>query len=97
MANEVRLIDANAIKYYDHMECYGAGIYRNNPIAYKDDIDEMPTVDAVEVVHAQWKVECKNRHKCSNCGFGRNTDTQMGWNFCPQCGADMRGDENERS
>ena len=48
--------------------------------------------DAVK--HGQWKVECKDRKKCSICGFGRNTETQMGWNFCPNCGARMDGDGN---
>lgn len=33
-----------------------------------------------------WNVECKNRLKCPACGLGRNTDTQLGWNYCPECG-----------
>lgn len=51
--DKMRLIDANDIQYYDRIECYGDGTRRNNPIAYKEDIDEIPTVDAVEVVHGQ--------------------------------------------
>lgn len=31
-------------------------------------------------------------HRCSNCNYWKN----MGiWNFCPYCGADMRGEDNE--
>jgi predicted RNA-binding Zn-ribbon protein involved in translation (DUF1610 family) len=39
--------------------------------------------------HGRWEVECKNRLRCSNCGAGRNTDTQIEWNYCPRCGAVM--------
>lgn len=45
--------------------------------------------------NGKWEIECRNRVKCPNCGFGRNTDTQMGWNFCPNCGESMVMD-NER-
>ena len=57
----------------------------------KKHIDDAP---AVEVVPGLWESECRNRYKCSNCGFGRNTEVQIGWNFCPNCGAKMDGDGN---
>lgn len=31
--------------------------------------------------------------KCSVCG--KNKDKYVTWNFCPNCGADMRGDTDE--
>lgn len=59
-------------------------------------IHAMPTVDAVEVIHGHWVPECKNRLRCSHCGFGRNTEVQIGWNYCPNCGACMDGgNDNE--
>ena len=87
MANEKRLIDANALWEKFESEPW----YEN---ADRDEIalpmvDDAPTVDAVEVVHAQWKVECKDRLKCSNCGLGRNAETQLEWDYCPRCGAKM--------
>lgn len=30
---------------------------------------------------------------CSSCGFGRNIEKQIGWKFCPNCGANMEGEE----
>ena len=57
-----------------------------------------PTVDAVPVKHGRW--ECSDHYEnavCSECGY----DTGEAWgfghgrgcyNFCPNCGADMRKD-----
>ena len=32
---------------------------------------------------------------CTVCHTERLDDKSTGWNFCPNCGADMRGDDNE--
>ena len=34
---------------------------------------------------------------CSICGWKKNTDihVNLGYNFCPNCGADMRGGQND--
>lgn len=59
-------------------------------------IEEAPTVDAVEVVHGEW-IDLREAYndvpavKCSACGkvrYGLET------NYCPDCGADMRGEKN---
>ena len=44
------------------------------------------TVPAVEEPNV-WVVECRNRYKCPKCNRGRNTDTQLGWEYCPFCGS----------
>ena len=98
MANEKRLIDANALLEKAYWRGERATVYNPYPIGEEvvnvSDIENALTVDAVEVVHAQWEVECRDRKKCSNCGHGRNTETQLGWNYCPNCGARMDGDSN---
>ena len=34
--------------------------------------------------------------QCDQCGYERNDcDTEKDTNFCPNCGADMRGDKDE--
>ena len=65
--------------------------YEATELAYKNGY-EKGKQDAVK--HGQWEMERKNWRKCSNCGFGRNIDTQRGWNYCPNCGAKMDGDGN---
>ena len=96
-----RLIDADALKLTAWPERYtGEGI------VYVEDIDNAPTVDAVEVVHGRWvgsgqwnhkPYRMKNKEKwqtylCSECGHsnGRRFNDK----YCPNCGAKMDGDGN---
>ena len=60
-------------------------------------IADAPTVDAAPVVQGEWKV-CEDDwnyetiYECLICGFGIKTEqgSKFDWNFCPNCGADMR-------
>lgn len=59
-------------------------------------VNNQPTVDAVEVVRGEWITKCMEgswthyRYSCSNCGSGFDSNS----NYCPNCGADMRGEKN---
>ena len=50
----------------------------------------LPTVDAVEVVHGRWLVENEASIRCSECCFNR-ASIKMPLNYCPMCGAKMVG------
>lgn len=58
-------------------------------------VEQMPTVDAVEVVHGHWD----EMADCSVCGMPAPTDDRIDYinicelNYCPYCGAKM--DEEE--
>lgn len=57
-----------------------------------------PTVDAVEVVHGRWKKASETMpiYRCSVCGernLFKNGNNVLS-NYCPSCGADMRGNDN---
>ena len=54
-------------------------------------IRKQPTVDAVEVVHGEWKHFENGIAYCSECGVYAVED---GTYYCPHCGANMRGKEN---
>ena len=90
MATEKRLIDANPL--IEHLvkcktEC--KGIFGSVCVAIKCFVEQMPTVDAVEVVHGRW-IPCTNGgYHCSVCDkrFGFVFDN----NYCPNCGAKMDG------
>ena len=111
MANEKRLIDANALtdsleKWLSDAEVLcNAHVYN----AIEDclcEVDTMPTVDAVEVVHGKWEVVhgvmtpggdpllrcsiCKSRESEHLCGI----ECRTVWSYCPNCGAKMDGDGN---
>lgn len=59
-------------------------------------IDIQPTIEAVPVVHAEWKMRGGKLY-CTNCGKKaleeKDRDDWHGCersNFCPHCGADIR-------
>lgn len=91
----MRLIDADALKekqvnvcYEDDYESDGFGV------VYVRHIDEAPTIAAVPVKRGRWEDlrEAYNdvpRSKCSLCGR-EIIGLESHYNFCPNCGADMR-------
>ena len=102
MANEKRLIAENDIY----------ALFEKNGTAklHVADIDVLPRVDAVEVVHGRWENANDGTHFCSNCGC----DATYTWddidrsfinladdvpdrntNYCPNCGAKMDGERIE--
>jgi hypothetical protein len=101
MANEKRLIDANArIRAIKNAWCSDCENYNGIKCraCWVDDaiglIDDTPTdFDAVEVVHGRWKYYHKqNIAVCMNCSFERDLDANFGRAVsCPNCGAKMDG------
>ncbi len=101
-----RLIDANALISQYPKNVFTAQIdYAQGMRDVIDDIQNAPTVDAVEVVHGRWEfshtttVEKYDVVKCSNCGheaFAIANYVKYG-HYCPNCGAKMDGDGNERA
>lgn len=66
-------------------------------------VEESPTVDAVPVVHAQWRykvayaahVHVTNIIYCTACGKGFHRIEGTDFNYCPSCGACMDGDPHD--
>ena len=102
MANEKRLIDANA--FLEHWNKEYRHQYAND--MFKIAIANFPAVDAVEVVHGSWVslTDCANAGVyCSVCNkkvykedyAWCNRKNKLRSNYCPNCGAKMDGDGNE--
>ena len=102
MASEKRLIDANAIPWEEY---YVPDPDRNAQWDFKKEwsvsktvVDQMPTVEAVEVVHGRWipvpssDMMTGKAYKCSECNKMRYGSFMP--NYCQNCGAKMDGDGN---
>ena len=61
-----------------------------------DIVEHFPDADVVERKHGKW-IDCKGSNgrdyrKCSECLHTQDITGLL--NFCPNCGADMRGDDD---
>ena len=65
--------------------------------AWRDILDMAVDCDSKVRPRGEWIVdEEQGTSTCSNCGIvWQFTDGTNGSNYCPNCGADMRGDEHE--
>jgi hypothetical protein len=82
-----RYIDADKLKevFDEHEDDYG---YLHG--YWEEFIDNAPTADVRENVRGEWISTGFMEVKCSNC---KETFHELeSANFCPNCGADMRGD-----
>lgn len=88
-----RYIDAQKIKNAMIIEDDTNGYF--NIITALQCVNEAPTADVQEVRHGRWNTITSKVTQCSVCGVIRDIRTQVGWNFCPVCGAKMDEEEQE--
>ena len=96
MSTEKRLISYDVlIAHLDSCIEQGKGLFKSVCVAIKCFVEQMPTVDAVEVVHGRWEWITEDVYGCTNCGDVNHVKEVMGqpdWNYCPNCGAKMYGE-----
>lgn len=83
----MRLIDADALKSW--IDC--GHLRPPTELCFSEldvvqILDMRPTIDAVPVVHARWKMT--DSPYCSHC----NRVSVLKYRYCPSCGARMDGD-----
>ena len=100
MANEIRLIDANALlKAIESESDLNYGERLLDPIEFADMVEDAPTVDAVPVVHGRWEpVDHDGSWRVDRCSVCHRrmhyVDYDQPYQYCPNCGAKMDGDGN---
>ncbi len=101
MANEKRLIDANALIFHlgEEPMVWSDGEAeiqeRNDWRRFKACVEAQDTVNAVEVIHAMWEEVGVADYKCSRCGFRfTSADPISMFRYC-RCGAKMDGERKD--
>ena len=100
----MRLIDADALKdrlqalSYDDWNQGASTTWANAYAECADMVEDMPTIEP-ERKTGKWirDVTYYPRYHCSQCGE-KTDNTIMGaprYKYCPNCGADMRGKQDE--
>jgi len=97
---------AEYIKLDDAIQAIGEGalIFASSTLnvgaAMLRAFNEIKIADVRENVHSEWVSVCGLYH-CKNCGcvapYDVEADVIMYWpelNYCPRCGADMRGESD---
>ena len=86
----MRLIDADALKKEvdNFQNCYNGWSDTYDKAYIIEAIEEAPTI---EPKRGKWvaDIEHQYHYRCSNCGILAESECKI-WNFCPNCGADMR-------
>ena len=57
-------------------------------------LDTIPSVD-IDRPQGEWKPKNHHTDYCSNCGFEETQWRTADYNFCPSCGARMKGADDE--
>ena len=65
--------------------------YFTGELSLRETIDSVPAADVIERKKGKWK-----QGYCSECRYNWSKDAPIANvpNFCPNCGADMREEEN---
>lgn len=59
-----------------------------------ENYEPAPAADVRPVVRGRWSWRTGSEYRCTNCGRHTHVDEVMeepAYNYCPYCGADMRG------
>ena len=53
-------------------------------------------IEVIEPKRGEWvaDIEHQYHYRCSNCGILAESECKI-WNFCPNCGARMKGADDE--
>ena len=74
---------------------YAVKVERASLVAFRETLEYMPSAQA-EPKKGKWMHDNPNTFRCSRCNKYLDISCgNMKMNFCPNCGADMRGEKEE--
>lgn len=93
----MRLIDADNLPVVTECCVDEAGFFAKFKVVHDEDIQKAPTIapDSLRP-HGEWE-EIEGDYRCTNCHHAPTVGIDNEFrltNFCPNCGADMRGNLN---
>lgn len=47
------------------------------------------------IMVAEWRMQKYPLTQCTACGVTRNCENDVGWKYCPECGAKMDGESED--
>jgi rubrerythrin len=70
----------------------------------RDMLEVFPAADVAPVARGEWiegeyvgEVGYEIKWHCSSCGFAVLSEEYPAWHYCPNCGAEMEGDDEHIS
>ena len=69
------------------------GLFQLQAETAKAIVESIPTADVRPVARGKWITVMYHLYECSECGAAYQ-DVGYGFNFCPNCGARMGGEED---
>lgn len=66
-----------------------------NATIISEALNKYQTADVVERKRGKWKLNKDGNWACPFCEFDPYHDNMKGMNYCPNCGADMRGETED--
>lgn len=90
------LISRQDIEWHEILVREGNGMYHNEKIAYKSQIDDLPPAQPKTGKWVPERIQCTyggsyKVYRCDQCGVAQLAES----NYCPVCGVYMRGEPNE--
>lgn len=102
-----RYIDTDELKEWVENWLYKDRYYHNGRVSRTipttelyDILKQIPTADVVERKRGKWiksNESALRPYMCSECGALFDVDTVLGklsWQYCPACGAEMKGEDD---
>lgn len=101
----MQLIDPNEIRFVltPIAPVLSGGLVHYERVAFQQEVDQIRRIEAEPARTGSWIISSKEQTgclipvecRCSRCGQQIDPDSSRLFRYCPNCGADMRGEQDE--